>query len=338
MLVTSLTNVRYLTGFTGSNAALLVAADGSDLFGTDGRYLIQAEQEVPDVEPHIDRRTVEALAGRLARRRTATLGYESHVVTVDGLQQLRDLLPQARLVSIEQQVEEFRQVKDEAEIELLRTACGIADRALADLVAAGGVRAGRTERELGRDLDSRMLELGAEAVSFETIVASGPHSAMPHHLPADRALCDGDFLTLDFGAEYGGYHSDMTRTYVLGEPADWQRELYDLVAAAQRTGRDALEVGADVAAVDRAAREVIDAAGHAEDFGHGLGHGVGLQIHEAPMLGPTATGTLGGLMPVTVEPGVYLEGRGGVRIEDTLVVRVDGPELLTLTSKDLTVL
>jgi Xaa-Pro dipeptidase len=183
-----------------------------------------------------------------------------------------------------------------------------------------------------------MLDLGAEAPSFETIVAAGPNSAIPHHRPTDRELVAGDFVKLDFGAAYRGYHSDMTRTLVLGEPAGWQRELYDLVAAAQAAGRAALAPGADVVEVDRAARAVIETAGHGPDFGHGLGHGVGLEIHEAPTVSPLGTGRLAARMPVTVEPGVYLEGRGGVRIEDTLVVRPGGPELLTTTTKDLVVL
>jgi Xaa-Pro aminopeptidase len=183
-----------------------------------------------------------------------------------------------------------------------------------------------------------MLALGAEAPSFETIVAAGANSAIPHHRPDATELRDGDFLKLDFGATVEGYHSDMTRTLVLGHAADWQREVYELVAAAQAAGRSALAVGADVVAVDAAAREVIAAAGHAEHFSHGLGHGVGLEIHEAPGIGPLGAGTLAAGMAVTVEPGVYLPGRGGVRIEDTLLVTDDVPELLTLTSKELLVL
>lgn len=337
-LVTRLVNVRYLTGFTGSNAALLVAAEGPDLFCTDGRYTTQSAHEVPDIERVVGRNCAVTLAARSAREGVRRLGYESHDLTVDGRAELDEVSGDAELVSIARTVEDLRVVKDEHEVELLREACAIADRALADLIAAGGLRAGRSEREIGRDLDNRMLDLGADAVSFDTIVASGPNSAIPHHRPTDRVVERGDFLKLDFGATYRGYHSDMTRTFVVGQPADWQREIYQLVADAQRRGREALVPGVDVVRVDRAARDLIAAAGYGEQFAHGLGHGVGLEIHEAPTLSPLGASTLAELMPVTVEPGVYLEGRGGVRIEDTLVVRADGPELLTTTTKDLVVL
>jgi Xaa-Pro aminopeptidase len=338
VLISSLINVRYLTGFTGSNGALLLTRDGAAVLATDGRYTTQSAQQAPDVERLIDRSVGTALAARAARDGARRLGYESHVVTVDGLGSLSSAADGVDLVSLKYAVEKLRRIKDEDEIALLREACAIGDRALADLLAAGGLAIGRTERAVGRDLDGRMLDHGAQAPSFETIVASGPNSAIPHHRPGDRALQAGDFVKLDFGAEYDGYHSDMTRTLVLGETADWQREIYALVAESQRVGREALAIGADVREIDRAAREVIAAAGHGEHFGHGLGHGVGLEIHEAPGLGPTGTGKLEDRMPVTVEPGVYLEGRGGVRIEDTLVVRSSGPELLTMTTKDLLVL
>lgn len=337
VLVTALTNIRYLTGFTGSNAVLAIAADGDDIFGTDFRYLIQSAAET-GLEPLIDRRTLPAVVGRLADRRIGSLGYESHIVTVDERDQLAGLLSDTRLESIDHAVEESRAIKDEEEIELLRHACRIGDAALAELLGENALRGGRTEREIARDLDNRMLQLGADAISFDTIVASGEHSAIPHHSPTDRPLVEGDFLTLDFGAEYRGYHADMTRTFTIGGPTDWQTEIYELVAAAQAAGRDAVTIGVEVSEVDRAARDVIAAAGHGAEFGHGLGHGVGLEIHEAPSLAATGTGTLAELMTVTVEPGVYVEGRGGVRIEDTLVVRADGPELLTMTPKDLTVL
>ncbi len=340
VLVTRLVNVRYLTGFTGSNGALLVPADADrpEVLCTDGRYTVQAGEQAPDVELLIERTSAVALAERSAKDGYRTLGIETHDVTVD----LQAALAEAaggELVSVKRAVEQLRAVKDDTEVALLREACAIADRALAELIAAGRLRPGRTEREIGRELDARMLDHGADAPSFETIVATGPNSAIPHHRPAERELAAGDFVKLDFGAEYGGYHSDMTRTFVLGRPADWQREIYDLVHTAQAAGRAALRIGAEVRSIDAAARDVIAGAGRAEQFGHGLGHGVGLEIHEAPALSPLGAGTLMDRMAVTVEPGVYLPGRGGVRIEDTLVVR-DGaePELLTLSSKDLTVL
>ena len=345
VLVTNLLNVRYLTGFTGSNGVLLVRADGADLFGTDGRYTTQAATQVPDVELLIDRATVAGIAREALRRGVGRLGYESHDLTVDGLASLEQLLADAasggtvpELASVRRAVEAQRVVKDEDEIESLRRACAVADQALAELAAEGALRPGRTELEVGRELDARMLVLGAEAPSFETIVAAGANSAIPHHRPDATVLRDGDFLKLDFGATVDGYHSDMTRTVVLGHAADWQREVYELVRAAQAAGRAALAVGVDVVAVDAASRDVIAEAGHGEHFTHGVGHGVGLEIHEAPGIGPLGAGTLAAGMAVTVEPGVYLPGHGGVRIEDTLVVTDDEPELLTLTSKELLVL
>jgi Xaa-Pro aminopeptidase len=181
-----------------------------------------------------------------------------------------------------------------------------------------------------------MVGLGAEAPAFASIVAGGPHSAVPHHSPTDRPLERGDLLKIDFGARYEGYHADMTRAYVVGAPpTGWQQEIHDLVAAAQRVGREALVVGAAAVDVDAAARAVVVDAGYGDQFPHGLGHGVGLEIHEAPLLGPTSSATLAEGTPLTVEPGVYLPGRGGVRIEDTLVVRATGAELLTEAPREL---
>jgi Xaa-Pro aminopeptidase len=349
VLITDLLNVRYLTGFTGSNGALLVRTDPSgarsDLFATDGRYTTQAGVQVPDVELMVDRGTVSALVRAAVRAGAGRIGYESHHVTVDALAGIERVLADEsgdaaapQLTSVRRAVEELRAIKDDDEIEMLRRACAVADQALAELAAEGALRPGRTERQVGRELDARMLALGAEAPSFETIVATGANSAIPHHRPDSTELRPGDFLKIDFGATVDGYHSDMTRTLVLGQLADWQREIYDLVAAAQAAGRGALAVGADVVAVDAVARDLIAAAGHGEHFSHGLGHGVGLEIHEAPGISPLGAGTLAAGMAVTVEPGVYLPGHGGVRIEDTLVVTDGAPELLTLTSKELLVL
>ncbi|MFF2550991.1 M24 family metallopeptidase [Nocardia sp. NPDC058058] len=341
LLVTDLINIRYLTGFTGSNAALLVYAWSSDadrtVICTDGRYITQVGEQVPDLRAEINRASARRVVEIAGEWQTGRVGFESHIVTFD---QHRGFVSQSTgldLVPVSGLVEQLRMVKDAFEVGRLQAACDAADVALATLLERGGLRPGRTERQVARELEWLMFEHGADAVAFETIVAAGANSAVPHHRPTDAVLAQGDFVKLDFGAMVDGYHSDMTRTYVLGQPSDWQREIYDLVYAAQQAGREALAPGVSTRAVDAAARSVIEAAGHGELFVHGLGHGVGLQIHEAPGIAKTGTGTLLDGVAVTVEPGVYFPGRGGVRIEDTLVVRQGGPELLTRTSKDLTV-
>jgi Xaa-Pro aminopeptidase len=275
-----------------------------------------------------------ARAGREGLRR---LAFEAHHVTVEGHAALQEVDRAPELVPLGHAVESLRTVKDDTELAMLREACAIGDLALRETL--GRTAPGQTEREVARRLEAAMVELGADGIAFETIVATGPNSAIPHHQPTDREILRGDLLKIDFGARYQGYHADCTRTMLVGgAPAEWQSEIYDVVRRAQRAGRHALTVGADLRAVDAAAREVVAEAGYGDSFSHGLGHGVGLEIHEAPMLGVRATGRLAGRTPVTVEPGVYLPGRGGVRIEDTLVVGEGAPELLTTTSKDLLVL
>ncbi|MDT5214780.1 MAG: hypothetical protein QOK18_3019 [Mycobacterium sp.] len=342
MLVTDLVNVRYLSGFTGSNAALLVRADDeTPVLATDGRYLTQAAQQSPDAEIVIERACGLHLAARAAADGVRRLGFESHVVTVDNYANLQRATPDVEFIRAAGTVEVLREVKDAGELALLRLACEAADSALLELVETGGLRPGRTEKQVGRELESRMLDHGADGISFETIVATGPNSAIPHHRPTDAVLAAGDFVKIDFGALVCGYHSDMTRTFALAPVAQWQRDVYDLVATAQRAGREALAPGAILKDVDGASRQVIADAGYAENFGHGLGHGVGLEIHEAPGISASAPGTLLAGSAVTVEPGVYLPGRGGVRIEDTLVVGSDdsrAPELLTRFPKELAVL
>jgi Xaa-Pro aminopeptidase len=341
LLVTDLLNIRYLTGFTGSNAALLVhvGGDESTVFCTDGRYTAQSGAEVPDLERVLDRSSAAALAARAAKsaRTYRRTGFESQHVSVEDFETLKEQAEGVELTRAPGLVELLRLVKDEDEVDALRMACAAADRALTDLVEHGGLRPGRTEREVARELESLMLDHGSTGPSFESIVAAGPNSAIPHHRPTGAVLAAGDFVKLDFGATVDGYHSDMTRTLVLGRPADWQREVYELVRRSQAAGRAAVAPGTEVAAVDGAARGVIEHAGRGPEFSHGLGHGVGLQVHEAPSLAATGVGTLAAGMAVTVEPGVYLAGRGGVRIEDTLVVRDGAPEILTLSSKELVV-
>ena len=343
-LITSLVNVRYLTGLASSNAALLVpaagagSAAGSAVLATDSRYTPAAERDCPDLELVIDRSAETALAALAAARGLTAVGFEEHEMTVERHHALAStgltLVPLGRLV------EGLRMVKDEAEIALLARACEITSESFDTAVT--WIRPGLTEREFAIALEREMIDRGAEGLAFDTIVASGPNGDTPHHVPAGRPFETGDLITIDCGARHAGYHADMTRTVAVGEPAAWQREIYDLVAAAQRAGLAAATVGAEVAAVDAASRDLISAAGHGPHFGHGVGHGVGLEIHEAPMIGPGSTGRLEPGVPVTVEPGVYLPGTGGVRIEDTLVVR-PGPgaipgELLTTVTRELLVL
>lgn len=341
LLVTGMVNIRYLTGFTGSNAALLVdswdASEERTVICTDGRYTVQVGVQVPDLRAEIARNCAPRIIELAGEWQLGRLGFESHDVTVEQHSGFLAQCTGLELVALPNLVEQLRMAKDDNEIQRVRAACAAADAGLAALLQQGLLRPGRTERQVARQLEWSMLDHGAQAVAFDTIVAAGANSAMPHHRPTDTVLAAGDFVTVDFGATVDGYHSDMTRTFVLGTPRAWQREVYDLVYEAQQAGCEALRPGAECAAVDRAAREVIETAGHGGAFVHGLGHGVGLQVHEAPRIAKTGTGTLLHGVAVTVEPGVYFPGRGGVRIEDTLVVRQGGPELLTLTSKELTV-
>lgn len=335
-LVTSPANVRYLCGFTGSNGVLLLTADAA-LLGTDGRYVIQAGTECPGLQTLIDRATVPAMARAWSAMSAGPLAIESDAVSVAQLRELEGILEgNDRIREVSGVVERCRIVKDADEWEMLTRACAISDEALAMTLAH--IRVGVTERQVARTLEGAMLDLGASAISFETIVGGGPHSAIPHHQPTDRPLQTGDLLVIDFGAEVGGYHADETRTFVMGEPADWQRDIHALVLSAQSSARDAVTAGAGLASVDAAARSIIEDAGYGEYFAHGLGHGVGLQIHEAPFMSSRATGMLMAGSPVTVEPGVYLPDRGGVRIEDTVSV-TEGPCVpLTATRRELTVL
>jgi Xaa-Pro aminopeptidase len=340
-LVTSLANVRYLTGLASSNAALLLTAEGPEVLATDSRYAEAAARDCSGVELVIDRFIEPALITLASARGLATVAFEAQEMTVERHQALVALDSGLTLIPFGRSVEELRVVKDDAEIALLARACAITSAACAEVF--GSVRPGLTERELAIALERAMTDHGAEALAFSTIVASGPNGAIPHHAPGGRAFEAGDLITIDCGARYAGYHADMTRTVALGQPAGWQRDIYDLVAAAQQAGITAARAGTDVCTVDAAARDMIAGAGHGDHFQHGLGHGVGLEVHEDPIIGYGRTGTLTDRTPITVEPGIYLPGRGGVRIEDTLVVRsgagaAGAADLLTTTTRELLVL
>ena len=340
LLVTNLTNVRYLTGFTGSAALLLVPADeaAEPVFVTDGRYRDQAAGELAGAG--VVARTVigqeedarrEALAGAAAG--LGRLGLEADNVT--WAQKRRygtDWFPDAQLVPTSGVVESLRLVKDAGEVARIEAACEMADAALASVRHRLGE--GPTEAEVALELEWQMRRLGAEAPSFETIVASGPNGAMPHHRAADRRIAEGDLVVLDFGALVDGYHSDMTRTVMVGDPSDTQARMYEVVRESQAAGVAAVRAGAEASAVDDACRSVIRDAGWAEAFLHATGHGVGLDIHEPPRVARTADAMLTDGQVVTVEPGVYLAEHGGVRIEDTVVVTSEGCRTLTLAPKE----
>ena len=337
-LITAGPNVRYLTGLASSNAALLLPAEGDGaVLATDSRYTGAARRDAPDLQVVEERYIEPKLAAEAARRGLGRVAFEAHEMTVERHQELVARADGITLLPFGRKIELLRTVKDPVELEKLEVACGLSDAALAEVLPQ--IRAGLSERELATLLDHTMALLGAERPAFDTIVASGPNGAIPHHAPTGRPLEHGDLVTMDFGALYDGYHADMTRTVAIGTAAGWQREIYELVARAQRAGIDALADGVEAGAVDAASRELIEAAGHAGHFQHGLGHGVGLEIHEAPMLGYARTGKLSDRVPVTVEPGVYLPARGGVRIEDVLVVTAgDRARCLTSTTRELLVL
>jgi Xaa-Pro aminopeptidase len=332
LVVSALVNIRYLTGFTGSNGLLLVDADGSGTLLTDGRYRDQAEAETGD-EPVVVRDLVAAAAERITGRWLC----ETHVLTVDEHRALADAA-EAELVPGERLIEHLREVKDDAEVAALEKACAISVEALRGLLGAGGF-ASRSERQVARDLEQRMYALGAEAIAFDTILASGSNSAIPHHRPTDRVLQRGDFVKIDFGARVHGYHADCTRTFVVGPASAWQKEVHGVVQAAQAAGVAALRTGAPLNECDRAAREILSDAGWLEYFTTGIGHGVGLEIHEDPFVGRRDAGTLAAGTALTMEPGIYVPGRGGVRIEDTVIVGGgadgQGPRVLTPTTTDL---
>lgn len=328
-LITDHTNVRYLTGFTGSNGALLIAASGETIVATDGRYRDQLVAEAPDVDTTIAGDLFTSLIGDFV----GDLGLETHVLTVDQRARLDTVAPRASFTSLDKLVEQVRVVKDESEIVALREACRLSVEALRGLL--DGPIAGRTELDLTRDLERRMLDLGAEAIAFDTILAAGEHSAIPHHQPTQREVQRGDLLKIDFGARVDGYHADCTRTFVIGPAAGWQRDIHAAVRAAQTAGVDTLKSGARLGDSRVAVDAVLSSLGFLDDFTTGLGHGVGLQIHEDPYLRADLDGKVVPRIALTVEPGIYLTGRGGVRIEDTLITTDGAPEVLTDVTKDL---
>jgi len=339
ILVSHLTNVRYLTGFTGSAGVLLVTADGATLI-TDGRYTIQAADQLADAgvtcELVIESEAPLKRLSDVVRSADANhLGLEAQYVPWSTLMSWESAFDGVDLVPTSDAIEALRIIKDAGELAVMKRAAAIADDALEDVRSLLADRP--TEKEFGLELDTAMRRLGADDVSFETIVASGPNAARPHHRPGHRTIAAGDLVILDFGALVDGYHSDMSRTFCIGEPTPIQARMLTVVAEAQAAGASLVGPGVAARDIDAVCRERIAEAGWADAFTHGTGHGVGLDIHEAPRVGRTSDATLAPGHVVTVEPGVYLEEHGGVRIEDTLVVSIDGAEVLTRSPKLTTV-
>jgi Xaa-Pro aminopeptidase len=334
LLVTHGANLRYLTGFTGSNGALLLPRHGAAVVATDGRYLTQVAAEAPELECVEARAVATALVGYARKHGVHSLGVEAAHVTLTLHAEMRVAAEdKVDLTATESLVESLRSVKDAEEVTALRRACEITDAAFTDVL--GRLRPGVSERDVAWWLYAAMREHGAAGPSFDSIVAFGPHSAIPHHQPTERTLRAGDLAKFDFGAVYGGYHSDMTRTVVLAPAADWQRELHALVNEVQSACVAGCVVGAVPSDLDAFARRSIEARGYG--VAHGLGHGVGLEIHEVPFLTASSNAApLAESVVLTIEPGIYLPGQGGVRIEDTVVVGVTGPTSLTVSPRELT--
>jgi len=334
LLISSLPNVQYLTGFSGSAGALLVTATDS-FFYTDFRYDLQAHEEVESSRVLITKEFSRAAAAkRAAKTRASRIGFESDTVSFQGHRRLKEFLPKRRLIPTRGLVEALRVEKDEGEIEQIRKAVELGSRALEETLLL--LRPGMTELEVAAEIEYRMRRYGGERPSFETIVATGPRAALPHARAGTRKLRPNEFILLDLGVILCGYASDMTRTVFLGKAPPKAARIYKAVLEAQLEAEQAVQAGRQCAAVDQAARRVLKRYGYARYFTHSTGHGLGREVHELPRIAMGQRSPLPEGAVITVEPGVYIPGFGGVRIEDVVVVRKGRGEVLTPTSKELT--
>ena len=335
VLVTNAVDVRYLSGFRGEDATLLIGREAA-LICTDSRFWAQVHDEVRDYELERTEQLLPDTVAAAARSvgAAARLGFQGADLSYAAYRTVRRL-HRGGLRDVRGRLTGVRLVKDETEVGILRRACAAADEALRAVVAEGLV--GRREDEVAWRISEELHRLGAEGESFAAIVAGGPHGALPHAIPGERRILPGELVVIDMGARVDGYCSDITRTFATGRLDDEARRVYDVVLAAQLAGLAAVRAGVTGRDVDAAARAVIVDAGYGDQFGHGTGHGVGLEVHEGPRLGRRATDILAAGMVCTVEPGIYLESRLGVRVEDTVLVTADGGEALTLFPKELMV-
>lgn len=331
LIVFSRANVRYLTGFTGSAGVLLIGRDSWAWLITDGRYKLQSKEQTrgTGVKIIIAKMTDKVLASVLKRAEVRHAGFEGRYCTVAFLDRLKSELKgsKIRLENVTGIVEDLRAVKDEGELNYIRQASKLADFAFEHALKA--LRVGMTERELAWEIEAFLRTHGADAISFTPIVVSGERTALPHGQPSDRQLRKGDLVTMDLGAMVKGYCSDLTRTVVIGKPNSEQQQIYSAVWEAQQRGIEALMANQKAKKVDKIVKEVLDKYGFKKLFTHGTGHGVGLEVHEAPSLGHRSKDFLKPNMVVTVEPGVYVPNFGGVRIEDLVLVTNGNPEVLT---------
>lgn len=333
LLILKQENIRYLTGFTPSNGMLLVGSNKMYLL-VDFRYAEQAQKEVCEIRV-VTFKTFpgEVLKELIAEIKGEKVGFESHVFTFDYFEKIKSSSGRITFKPLANLVENIRAVKEESEIEKIRKAAQIGDKAFEHILPF--IKEGVRERDLAIELEFFMLKNGAEKESFDIIVAFGERSSMPHAVATERRLKFGDFIKLDFGATFQGYHSDMTRTLVFGRANQKQKEIYGIVKRAQEEALAAIKLEIETEKIDSAARDYISKANYGEFFGHGLGHGVGLEVHELPILKAGSRDILKAGMVFTVEPGIYLSDFGGVRIEDLVVLRDDGVEILTRSPKEL---
>lgn len=333
LLVTNFTNVTYLTGFTGDDSYLLVTGDGQELL-SDPRYTTQLEEECPGLTIQIRQpgtKMNEWTAQIVQQAPVGKLAIESQSMTVGQLDALKELMPSLEFSPVAGLVEKLRLIKDEQEVEAIRAAARMAERAF-DVVRAS-LRPGRTEKEVAYEIEHQIRLFGGTGCSFESIVAVGPRAALPHARPTDIRMGDDDFVLIDWGARGGLYVSDLTRVLVTGRIPPKLQAIYEVVLQAQQQAIEAIRPGAVMQDVDAVARDIITQAGYGPQFGHGLGHGIGLEVHEAPRLATNVPDVLEAGMVVTVEPGIYFPGWGGVRIEDDVLVTETGHEVLTSVPK-----
>lgn len=334
ILITSSYNLRYFSGFRGSEGVAIIGKSFRTLF-VDSRYTVAAKGEAPDFEvtEFSAGKLIESINEKLEQNNIHSIGFENSVMTVMDFERYRDGLGNIELTGVDNKLNLLRMVKTDEEIAYLRRAEKIGDLAFEKVFPK--IKAGALECEIAAELEYQMRLLGADGASFETIVVSGAKSSMPHGMPDATKLKRGDFVTMDFGCIYNGYCSDMTRTVVIEKATDEQIKIYQTVLKAQLAGLEAIREGVEGKEADKVARGIISDAGYGKFFGHSLGHGVGLQIHELPNLSPMSDIILKENMVVTCEPGIYIEGLGGVRIEDMVVVQKSGIDNLTTSPKDL---